>query len=55
MEAYHGALPLMNEHDWNLAFEKYKQIAQYKFVNAYFTLSDFKSIFLGMVSPALGR
>ncbi|MBL0152425.1 MAG: COX15/CtaA family protein [Chitinophagaceae bacterium] len=40
-----GALPPMNEHDWNLAFEKYKQIAQYKFVNAYFTLSDFKSIF----------
>jgi cytochrome c oxidase assembly protein subunit 15 len=40
-----GALPPMNEHDWNIAFEKYKQIAQYKYVNAYFTLSDFKSIF----------
>jgi cytochrome c oxidase assembly protein subunit 15 len=35
----------MNEHDWNIAFEKYKQIAQYKYINAYFTLSDFKSIF----------
>ena len=40
-----GALPPMNEQDWNIAFEKYKQIAQYKYLNAYFTLSDFKSIF----------
>lgn len=40
-----GALPPMNEQDWNTAFEKYKQIAQYKYLNAHFTLSDFKSIF----------
>ena len=40
-----GTLPPMNEQDWNTAFEKYKQIAQYKYLNAYFTLSDFKSIF----------
>jgi cytochrome c oxidase assembly protein subunit 15 len=40
-----GALPPMNEQDWNTAFEKYKQIAQYKYLNAYFTLSDFKFIF----------
>jgi cytochrome c oxidase assembly protein subunit 15 len=40
-----GALPPMNEQDWNTAFEKYKQIAQYKYVNAYFNLADFKSIF----------
>src|SRR5690349_18354340 len=40
-----GTLPPMNEHDWNIAFEKYKQIAQYKYLNSYFTLSDFKSIF----------
>src|SRR5882724_6824680 len=40
-----GALPPMNEQDWNTAFEKYKHIAQYKYLNAYFTLSDFKSIF----------
>jgi len=40
-----GALPPMNEHDWNIAFEKYKQIAQFKFLNSDFTLSDFKSIF----------
>jgi heme a synthase len=40
-----GALPPMNEQEWNIAFEKYKQIAQYKFLNSDFTLSDFKFIF----------
>jgi cytochrome c oxidase assembly protein subunit 15 len=40
-----GALPPLNEQDWNTAFEKYKQIAQYKYVNSHFTLSDFKFIF----------
>lgn len=40
-----GALPPMNDQDWQSAFEKYQQIAQYKYVNAHFSLSDFKSIF----------
>ena len=40
-----GTLPPMNEQDWNIAFEKYKQIAQYKYLNSHFSLSDFKSIF----------
>lgn len=40
-----GALPPMNNQDWNSAFEKYKQIAQYKYLNSHFTLSDFKFIF----------
>lgn len=40
-----GALPPMNEQDWNIAFEKYQEIAQYKYVNSHFTLSDFKFIF----------
>jgi cytochrome c oxidase assembly protein subunit 15 len=40
-----GALPPLNEQDWNTAFEKYKQIAQYKYLNSHFTLSDFKFIF----------
>jgi len=40
-----GALPPMNDQEWNAAFEKYKQIAQYKYLNAHFTLSDFKFIF----------
>jgi cytochrome c oxidase assembly protein subunit 15 len=40
-----GTLPPMNEADWIIAFEKYKQIAQYKYLNAHFSLSDFKFIF----------
>jgi len=40
-----GTLPPMNDKDWNLAFEKYKTIAQFKYLNSYFTLADFKSIF----------
>jgi len=40
-----GALPPMNDQQWNEAFDKYKQIAQYKFLNSSFTLHDFKSIF----------
>lgn len=40
-----GALPPMNEHEWNKAFDGYKEIAQYKYVNSHFTLADFKAIF----------
>jgi len=40
-----GTLPPMNEQDWIIAFEKYKQIAQYKYLNSDFTLSNFKFIF----------
>ncbi len=40
-----GSLPPLNENDWNDAFEKYQQIAQYKYVNSHFTLSDFKFIY----------
>jgi len=40
-----GTLPPMNEQAWNTAFEKYKQIAQFKYVNPDFTLHDFKFIF----------
>ncbi|MBI2730891.1 MAG: COX15/CtaA family protein [Sphingobacteriales bacterium] len=40
-----GALPPMNEQDWNTAFEKYKQIGQYKFLNPHFSIADFKSIY----------
>ena len=40
-----GTLPPVNDQQWNGAFDKYKQIAQYKYLNSSFTLSDFKSIF----------
>ncbi|MEZ2441519.1 COX15/CtaA family protein [Chitinophaga sp. RCC_12] len=40
-----GAFPPMNEAAWQKAFDGYKQIAQYKYINSHFTLSDFKFIF----------
>lgn len=40
-----GAVPPMNDQEWSVAFEKYKQIPQFQKVNAHFELSDFKSIF----------
>ena len=40
-----GAIPPTNDQQWNEAFEKYKQIAQYKYINSSFTLQDFKFIF----------
>lgn len=40
-----GAFPPMNQAAWEKAFEGYKQIAQYKYINNHFTLSDFKLIF----------
>ena len=40
-----GTLPPMNEKAWAAAFEKYKQIAQFKQLHSYFTLQDFKSIY----------
>ncbi len=40
-----GMLPPMNEKEWQNAFDMYKQIGQYKQLNTYFTLSDFKFIF----------
>lgn len=40
-----GAVPPMNEQDWQEAFNGYKQIAQYKYMNSHFNLDDFKFIF----------
>src|SRR5699024_5231783 len=40
-----GAIPPLNEDDWLSAFSSYQEIAQYKYVNNHFTLSDFKFIF----------
>lgn len=40
-----GALPPLNEAEWNSAFDSYKNIAQYKYLNSHFSLSDFKFIF----------
>ncbi|HVS97642.1 MAG TPA: COX15/CtaA family protein [Puia sp.] len=40
-----GALPPLNETEWQHAFDAYKQTPQYHILNSGFTLSDFKSIF----------
>ena len=40
-----GILPPLNAKQWNEAFEGYKQIGQFKYMNSTYTLDDFKSIF----------
>jgi cytochrome c oxidase assembly protein subunit 15 len=40
-----GVLPPMNEAEWQTTFSRYQQIAQYKYLNQHFTLSNFKFIF----------
>jgi cytochrome c oxidase assembly protein subunit 15 len=40
-----GSLPPMNESDWQVVFDKYKQFPEYQLVNTHFTLEEFKSIF----------
>ncbi len=40
-----GAMPPMGEVEWQQAFNKYQQIAQFKYINQHFTLSDFKFIY----------
>ncbi|NCX95461.1 MAG: heme A synthase [Chitinophagia bacterium] len=40
-----GILPPLNRAAWEAAFEQYKQIGQFKYVNSYFTLEHFKGIY----------
>ena len=40
-----GAIPPLNDAQWNAEFDKYKLIPQYQAMNAHFTLSDFKFIY----------
>lgn len=40
-----GAMPPTNDREWMAAFEKYQQIAQFKYINSHFELDDFKFIF----------
>src|SRR3954467_6575619 len=41
-----GAIPPLNQEQWQVAFEKYKAIPQFRLINYNFTLSQFKSIFM---------
>jgi len=40
-----GTIPPMNQDDWNIAFDKYKQSPQYQKVNTGMDVEQFKSIF----------
>ena len=40
-----GAIPPLSEADWLDAFEKYKQIPEYRIVNDGMSLSEFKTIY----------
>lgn len=40
-----GALPPSSETEWQQLFQQYQQIAQYKYINNHFTVTDFKFIF----------
>jgi len=40
-----GAFPPMTEGKWQIAFDKYKEIGQFKHINFDFTLQDFKFIY----------
>lgn len=40
-----GAIPPLNDHDWNIAFDAYKRLGQYQYLNYDFTIEDFKFIY----------
>ena len=40
-----GSLPPMSTAAWQISFDKYKEIAQFKVVNPHFSLEDYKAIF----------
>ncbi|WP_242086808.1 COX15/CtaA family protein [Aestuariivivens sediminis] len=51
-----GIIPPMNELEWQIAFDLYKQYPEYQKLNYHFTLEDFKEIyFWEWLHRALGR
>ena len=40
-----GSIPPMNETQWKIAFEKYKQFPEYKKINQGMLLEEFKNIY----------
>lgn len=40
-----GFLPPLNENEWQISFDKYKQIAQFHLINPHFDLENYKSIY----------
>ena len=45
-----GAIPPLNETDWNEMFSKYKETPEFKKINFDYTLDDFKFYFFGIFS-----
>jgi cytochrome c oxidase assembly protein subunit 15 len=51
-----GIIPPMNDLDWNLEFDKYKNSPEFEQIHNYFMLSDFKKIFwLEFIHRIFGR
>ena len=44
-ELFSGIFPPINDAQWNVYFEQYKQIPEYKALNAGMLLNEFKTIF----------
>ena len=44
-ELIKGVLPPLNKDEWEIYFESYKMIPQYKLINPNMTLAEFKIIF----------
>ena len=44
-ELFKGILPPLNEEKWEIYFEQYKEIPQYKYLNYNMSLDEFKVIF----------
>ena len=51
-----GILPPLNQHEWEISFNNYKEIAEYKVYNSQMSLKEYKSIyFWEYVHRMLGR
>jgi cytochrome c oxidase assembly protein subunit 15 len=51
-----GVIPPLNDTDWQMEFDKYKQFPQYQLMNQHMSLTEFKQIyFWEYVHRLLGR
>ena len=49
-ELFTGLLPPLNKENWEIYFNLYKQIPQFKILNSSMSLEQFKSFLLGVYS-----
>ena len=50
-EVFKGILPPLNIGEWNVYFDQYKQIPEYKALNSGMALNEFKTIFYWEIFP----